>query len=429
MNTTTLMGEVLARGNLNAALRRVVSNKGAPGVDGVKVTELGSYLTQHWERIEGELVTGKYYPNKVRGVEIPKSNGGKRLLGIPTVLDRYIQQAIHQVLSKLYDPEFSKYSYGFRAGKNAHQALRQSQEYINAGRQDIIDLDLKSFFDMVNHDYLMSLLCKKVKDPMLLKLIRRYLQAGMLLGGVTQQRQEGTPQGGPLSPLLSNILLNELDKELEMRGHCFVRYADDFSIYLKSKRAAHRVRKSITKFLETRLRLKVNEEKSSTCRPMKFEMLGYGFVPTYRKGEKGKYNLRISPKSFKKLKLKIKRITRKTTPMTFDERIIHLNSLMYGWVNYFKLGKGWQKLKTLDEWVRNRLRYCIWKQWKKPNRRMKNFIRLGVVSNIAYAWSRSRMGGWRIACSPMMRTTVTIERLKQRGYLSFMEYYQKKVYG
>ena len=429
MNTTALLEEVLARGNLNAAFRRVVSNKGAPGVDGVKVTELGSYLSQHLERIKEELLTGKYYPNKVRGVEIPKSNGGKRLLGIPTVLDRFIQQSIHQVLSKLYDPEFSEYSYGFRSGKNAHQALRQAQEYINSGRQDIIDLDLKSFFDMVNHDYLMSLLCKKVKDPMLLKLIRRYLQAGMLLGGVTQQRQEGTPQGGPLSPLLSNILLNELDKELEMRGHCFVRYADDFSIYLKSKKAAHRVRKSITKFLETRLRLKVNEEKSSTCRPVHFEMLGYGFVPTYRKGEKGKYNLRILPKSFKKLKLKIKRITRKTIPKTFDERIIDLNSLMYGWVNYFKLGKGWQKLKSLDEWVRNRLRYCIWKQWKKPNRRMKNFIRLGVVSNIAYSWSRSQLGGWRIACSPMMRTTVTIDRLKQRGYLSFMEYYQKKVYG
>ena len=207
MNTSELMKEILARGNLNAAYRRVLSNKGSHGVDGVKVTDLASYLSLHWQRIESELLTGKYYPNQVRGVAIPKSNGGKRLLGIPTVLDRFIQQAIHQVLSKVYEPDFSEYSYGFRAGKNAHQALRQAQTYINLGRQDIIDLDLKSFFDMVNHDYLMSLLCRKVKDPMLLKLIRRYLQAGMLIGEVSQSRHEGTPQGGPLSPLLSNILL------------------------------------------------------------------------------------------------------------------------------------------------------------------------------------------------------------------------------
>lgn len=429
INTTALMKEVLRRGNLNAAYQRVVSNKGSHGVDGVKVSELSGYLSKNWERIKSEILTGKYYPNKVRGVEIPKSNGGKRLLGIPTVLDRFIQQAIHQVLSKLYEPEFSEYSYGFRAVKNAHQALLQAQTFINEGRQDIIDLDLKSFFDMVNHDYLMSLLCKKIADPMLLKLIRRYLQAGMLIGGIEQKRMEGTPQGGPLSPLLSNILLNELDKELENRGHSFVRYADDFSIYLRSKRATKRVRKSITRFLEARLRLKVNKEKSGIRRPLQMELLGYGFVSSYKKGEKGKYHLRISPKSFKSLKLKVKRITRKTTPKTFDERITELNSLMYGWVNYFKLGKGWNKLKALDEWIRNRLRYCIWKDWKKPNRRMKNFIRLGVVSNIAYAWSRSRLGGWRIACSPMMGTTVTNERLQARGYLSFTEYYQKKFYG
>ena len=220
-----------------------------------------------------------------------------------------------------------------------------------------------------------------------------------------------------------------MDKELENRGHKFVRYADDFSIYLRSKKAAKRVRKSITKFLETRLYLKVNEEKSSICRPTKFELLGYGFVSTYKKGEKGKYNLRISPKSFKRLKLKIKWITRKSFPHSFDVRIAKLKSLMYGWVNYFQLGKGWQKLKTIDGWVRNRLRYCIWKDWKKPERRRKNFLRLGVNPNMAYAWSRSQMGGWRIACSPMMGTTVTIERLKRRGYIPFVEYYQKKVYG
>jgi group II intron reverse transcriptase/maturase len=424
-----LLKEVLARDNLARAYYRVFQNKGSGGIDGMKVTDLSAYLSQNWTRIKEEILTGKYYPKQVLGVEIPKSNGGVRLLGIPTVVDRFIQQAIHQVLSQLYEPDFSEFSYGFRAGKNAHQALRQAQQYINEGRQDIIDLDLKKFFDMVNHDFLMSLLYRKVKDPMLLKLIRRFLQAGLLLGGVQQNRTQGTPQGGPLSPLLSNILLNELDKELEMRGHCYVRYADDCSIFLRSKRAAIRVRKSITRFLEQELYLKVNEEKTSICRPVHYELLGYGFVSTYRKGEKGKYNLRISPKSFKRLKLKIKRITRKTTPKTFDERITDLNSLMFGWVNYFKLGKGWAKLKAIDEWTRNRLRYCIWKQWKKPNRRMKNFIRLGVIPNMAFAWSRSRMGGWRIAGSPMMKTTVTVERLKQRGYLSFEEYYVKKVYG
>lgn len=432
MNTlkeASLLSKVLSRGNLTLAYQRVVSNKGSHGVDGMKVEDLQKYLASHWQRIKTEIENGSYRPELVRGIKIPKPKGGERLLGIPTVLDRMIQQSIHQVLSEVYEPEFSEYSYGFRAGKNAHQALLQAKDYINQGRHHIIDLDLKSFFDLVNHDYLMSLLHRKVKDPMLLKLIRRYLQAGLRLPDQDYERKQGTPQGGPLSPLLSNILLNELDKELEKRGHCFVRYADDFSIYVKSKKAAKRVRKSITKFLEERLRLKVNEEKSGIRRPIQMELLGYGFVPTYRKGEKGKYNLRISPKSFKRLKQKVKWITRKTLPKTFDERIMNLNSLMYGWVNYFKLGKGWTKLKELDEWVRNRLRYCIWKDWKRPHRRMKNFIRLGVVDNIAYAWSRSRMGGWRIACSPMMGTTVTIARLKQRGYQSFMEYYQKLVYG
>lgn len=431
----SLLGKVLARGNLIEAYHKVVRNKGSAGVDGVKTSELADYLSKHWDRIKAEIETGRYFPDKVRGIEIPKDNGGKRLLGIPTVIDRLIQQAIHQVLNGLFDPDFSKFSYGFRRGKSAHQALRQARFYINEGRQDIIDLDLKSFFDMVNHDYLMSLICRKVNDPLLLKLIRRYLQAGILQAGTQVKddlaiaRHRGTPQGSPLSPLLSNILLNELDKELEKRGHKFVRYADDFSIYLKSKKAAKRVKRSITKFLETRLYLKVNEDKSSICRPTKFEMLGYGFVPTYKKGEKGKYNLRISPKSFKKLKQKIKRLTRKSLPYSFDVRIAKLNSLMYGWVNYFQLGKGWQKLKVIDGWVRNRLRYCIWKDWKKPDRRKKSFIRLGVEAGMAYAWSRSRMGGWAIACSPIMGTTVTIKRLEQRGYISFLSYYQKKVYG
>lgn len=424
-----LLERILSRSNLERAYDQVVRNRGSSGVDGVEVYDLANYLHNNWLRIKTQIEAGTYRPQPVLGVEIPKPNGGIRLLGIPTVIDRLIQQAIHQVISPLWEGDFSAYSYGFRPGRNAHQAVLQAQTYINEGYQDIIDLDLKSFFDEVCHDLLMSLLRGKVKDKRLLKLIRRYLQAGLLLGGVMTPRPKGTPQGGPLSPLLSNILLNELDHELMRRGLRFVRYADDCSIFLRSLRSARRVKQSVTQFIERRLRLKVNEQKTGIRRPVHFELLGYGFIPTYRKGERGKYNLRVSPKSFKRLKLKIKGITRKTSPMSFDERIDRLNDLVRGWVNYFKLANTWTKLKELDPWVRNRLRYCIWKQWKKPDRRRRAFIQLGLQPNQVYAWSRSRMSGWAIACSPIMRTTVTLERLQKRGYLSFTEYFLKVVYG
>lgn len=269
----------------------------------------------------------------------------------------------------------------------------------------------------------MALLRTKVKDKFLLRLIRRYLQSGLMLGGVEMARQEGTPQGGPLSPLLSNILLNELDQELENRGHRFVRYADDCSIYLRSKVAAKRVLSSITRFLEEKLLLEVNQEKTQICRPVKFTLLGYGFVSVYRKGVKGKYRPRVAPKSLKRLKLKLKGLTRKTRPLALSDRIKQINRLMKGWLHYFKYAHCHQKLKELDGWVRNRLRYCIWKHWKKPEKRRRSFIRLGIEEGQAYAWSRSRMGGWAIACSPIMRTTLTLERLSRRGYLSFAQYY------
>jgi len=420
-----LLKKVLHPVNLSKAQRKVVSNKGSAGVDGMKVSELPDFMQEHREELINAIESGNYQPQTVRGIEIPKISGGKRLLGIPTVIDRMVQQAIHQVLSPLYEVEFSPYSYGFRPNKGAHQAIAKSLGYINSGYQDIIDLDLKSFFDVVNHDLLMSILYRKVKDERLLRLIRKYLKTGIMLGGATQERIEGTPQGSPLSPLLSNILLNELDKELTKRGHRFVRYADDCSIFLSSKQAAKRVLESITGFIEQKLKLKVNTEKTSICRPVNFHTLGYNFISTYKRNEKGKYRLRVSPKRFKLMKRKVKEITRKTRPLSFNQRIAELNSFMKNWIGYFRYAFMQGKLKDLDAWIRNRLRYCIWKHWKKPNKRMRAYIRMGIPKGQAYAWSRSRLGGWAQSCSPMMRTTVTISRLKRRGYIDFSEYYQR----
>ena len=301
----------------------------------------------------------------------------------------------------MYEVEFSPYSYGFRPQRGAQKAIYQSLSYINSGYQDIIDLDLKSFFDVVNHDLLMSILYRKIKDKRLLRLIRKYLKAGIMLGGATQERLEGTPQGSPLSPLLSNILLNELDKELTQRGHRFVRYADDCSIFLSSKSAAIRVLESITNFIEQKLKLKVNTEKTKICRPVTFHTLGYNFISIYKRGAKGKYRLRVSPKRFKLMKQRVKEITRKTRPLSFDQRLAELNSFMKNWMGYFRYAHMHMKLKKLDVWIRRRLRYCIWKHWKyrpkgaheylenrqramsNPNKRMRSYIRLGVRPGMA----------------------------------------------
>ncbi len=411
------------------AYNQVLRNKGSSGVDGVKTEDLPRHLMYHWETIKNELLAGKYQPKVVKGVKIPKPQGGTRQLGIPTVLDRVIQQSIHQVLSSIWEPEFSPYSYGFRPGRNAHQALAQVTDYINSGRQWIIDLDLRKFFDKVSHDHVLSLISKRVGDKTLLQLIGRYLRSGMFENGLVKPRREGTPQGGPLSPVLSNILLNELDKELEKRGHKFVRYADDCSIFLTSRRAAERVLKSITRFIENKLHLEVNKDKTKICRPVNFVLLGHGFVSSYKKGDKGKYRLCIAKKSWRRLKEKIKVITRKTSPITISERIEKLNRLMYGWVNYFKHATGYQMFKELDSWIRCRLRYCIWKMWKRPKRRLRAFLQLGISKSWAIRYAYSRMGGWRIACSPIMGTTVTEERLRLRGYIPFLEYYLKAKYG
>ena len=421
-----LLNNILRKENLKTAYENLVRNKGSSGVDRISVDSLKPYLHEHWPRLKEELQQGCYHPQAVLGIAIPKRSGGERQLGIPTTFDRMIQQAIHQELSPMFEPEFSCYSYGFRPGKSAGQAIAQALTYINGGYKYIVDIDLKSFFDEVNHDYLMNLIKRKVRDAQLLRLIWRYLRSPMQINGKLQKRRKGVPQGGPLSPLLSNIVLNVLDKELEQRELLFVRYADDFSIFVKTGRAAHRVKRRITGFIENRLHLTVNTKKSAIRKPLNYEYLGFAFESAYRKGERGQYQLVVSKDSLTELKYKIKGITRKTIPASFDERIQRLNLLMRGWLNYFKPASIFGKLKAMDGWVRNRLRYCIWHHWKKPRRRAKNLIRLGIPEHMAYQWAYSRMGGWAISCSPILITTITLDRLKSRGYKSFLEYYLEK---
>lgn len=418
-----LMTKILGRTNLKAAYENVIRNKGSSGVDGITTNDLKGYLQRHWTRLKEELESGQYQPKAILGVSIPKRNGGERLLGIPTTFDRMIQQAIHQELSPQFDPEFSPFSYGFRPGRNAGQAIRQAMAYINEGHGRIVDIDLKSFFDEVNHDYLMNLLKRKVKDPQVLRLIWRYLRSPLQVEGKMHKRRKGVPQGGPLSPLLSNIVLNELDQELGKRNLKFVRYADDFSIFLKTSRAAHRVKRRITRFIEEKLHLLVNTKKSAIRKPLGYEYLGFAFESTYKKGDRGHYQLVVSHGSLEELKYKIKEITRKTYPASFDERIERLNLLMRGWLNYFKPASMYGKLRSIDGWVRNRLRYCIWHHWKKPRRRAISLMRLGVPQHMAWQWAMSRAGGWVISCSPILNTTITLERLKSRGYKSFLDYY------
>jgi RNA-directed DNA polymerase len=420
-----MIEQVLNRRNIMRAYRQVVSNKGSAGVDGISVKELYDHLTQNREQIESDIRKGTYLPQPIKGVEIPKSNGKTRLLGVPTVTDRMLQQAVAQVLAAKFEMEFEDYSYGFRPNKNAQKAVLKAQEHINSGYQHIVDIDLKSFFDEVDHCILLQLLYRKVKCPLTLRLIRKWLRAPILINGKLIKRRKGVPQGSPLSPLLSNIMLNELDKELERQGFRYVRYADDFSIYTKSNTAARKIGNSTYLFLKDKLKLPINREKSGIRKPVNFTTLGFGFVPTYIKGEKGKYQLVVSEKSWKSLKEKLKTITRKTTPMTFGERIQKLKEVSLGWINYFRLASIQAKLKELDGWLRNRLRYCIWHNWKKPERKRKNLIQLGVDQDHAYQWSRTRMGGWAVAQSPILGTTITLERLRKRGYEALLTHYEK----
>ena len=420
-----MIEQVLNRRNVMRAYRQVVSNKGSAGVDGMSVKELYKYLSENRNCIETKLRNGTYLPQPILGVEIPKSNGKTRLLGIPTVADRLLQQAVGQVIAIRFEMEFEDNSYGFRPNRNAQQAVLKAQEYINSGYQHIVDIDLKSFFDEVDHCFLLQLLYRKVKCPLTLRLIRKWLRAPILIDGKLVKRRKGVPQGSPLSPLLSNIMLNELDKEMERQGLRYVRYSDDFSIYTKRKSEARKTGNSIYLFLKNKLKLPINREKSGIRRPVNFTILGFEFVPTYVKGERGKYQLVVSEKGWKTLKQKLKTITRKTTPCTFDERIQRIKEVQRGWLGYYRIASIQVKLKDLDSWLRNRLRYCIWHHWKKPERKRKNLLRLGVDQNHAYSWSRTRKGGWAVAQSPILVTTITLERLRKRGYESMLELYQK----
>lgn len=420
-----MIEQILKRKNILSACKQVVSNKGAAGVDGMTVNELPMHLQLNLKSLCTRIRSNLYQAQSIKGVEIPKENGKKRQLGIPTVVDRLLQQAAHQIISPMFEEEFTGHSYGFRPQRNAHHAIMQAQKHIHEGYDHIVDIDLKNFFDEVDHEILLRLLFVKVKCRVTLRMIRKWLRVPILINGKLVRRRKGVPQGSPLSPLLSNIMLHELDKELEKRGHRYVRYADDFSIYTKSRKAARRVGNNIYLFLNNKMKLSINRKKSGIRKPVQFKLLGHEFVPTYKKGDKGKYQVVVSDKKWKSLKRQLKQITQKTAPLTFDQRIAKLKSIHQGWINYFRMASIQSKLKELDAWLRNRLRYCIWEDWKKPERKRKNLIRLGVPNGQAYAWSRTRMGGWAIAQSPILGTTITIERLIKRGYQSMFSYYEK----
>jgi group II intron reverse transcriptase/maturase len=418
-----MIEKVLEAGNLTKACKEVVKNKGAGGVDKMPVKKLKAFLDTNREVLRESVRRGEYIPQPIRGKHISKGNKKKRLLGIPTAVDRMLQQAVLRIVMPQYEREFSEESFGFRPNRNTHQAVSKALNYINSGFQNIVEIDLKSFFDEVNHVLLLQLMHRKVKCKETMRLLRRWLRAPIEIDGKLVKRRKGVPQGSPISPFLSNVILDELDKEMERLGLRFIRYADDFSIYCKTKAEAVKANNLVMIFLSDKLKLPVNTDKSGIRRPVNLQVLGFGFVPTYRKGEKGKYQLIVNNKKFKSFKEKLKEITRKTTPMSFDERIEKLNSTIRGWMEYFKYASIQQKLTKLDGWLRNRLRYCIWHHWKKPEKKRRSLIRLGVPYDQAYAWSRTRKGGWAVAQSPILGTTITIKRLKKRGYTPMVELY------
>jgi len=384
-----LVERLVERENMRKAYAQVKKNKGAAGIDNMSVESLGTYLKEHWLKIKEQLVKGEYKPKPVKRVEIPKPDGGIRKLGIPTVLDRLIQQGIYQILSPIFEPAFSRSSFGFRSGKSAQQAIIQAKEYQTGGRKWVVDMDLAKFFDEVNHDKLMSKIAKKVKDKKLLLLIRRYLQAGVMENGLLRGSDKGTPQGSPLSPLLSNIVLDALDRELEERGHAFCRYADDCNVYVKSRRAGQRVFESITRFVEEKLKLKVNRDKSAVARAHQRKFLGYSF--TWHEKPK----IRVPKESVKRLREYLKTIFRKGNGRNLQKFITgDLNPILRGWINYFRLAEVKIFAEDIDGWVRRRLRLILWKQWKRPWTRRKRLMEAGLSEERAVMSAFNRRGSW-----------------------------------
>ena len=412
-----LMGQILSRENLQAAIKRVEANKGAAGVDGITTRQLREYVQKHWPEIKLRLQEGTYKSSPVRKVEIPKPEGGLRVLGIPTVIDRFIQQAILQVLTPLFDPGFSPHSYGFRPGKRGHDAVEQARKYIEEGYCIVVDIDLEKFFDRINHDILMSRVARKVKDKKLLKLIRSYLNSGIMVEGIRVRTEEGTPQGGPLSPLLANILLDDLDKELERRGLRFCRYADDCNIYVKTKRAGERVKQSITRYLEKKLRLKVNEGKSAVDRPWKRKFLGFSFY------KQKAIKVRIATKSLKRLKDKIREITNPTWSISMNERIQRLNQYLTGWIGYYALADTPSVLEGLEEWIRRRLRLCLWLQWKRVRTRIRELKALGLKKSQAEEIANTRKGAWRTTKTPHLHKALGNAYWQSQGLMSLTQRY------
>ena len=415
-----ILEQILSPDNLNIAYKSVIRNKGMGGIDNMSCEQLLPWLLTNKESLIRSLLDGSYRPNPVKRVEIPKENGKKRLLGIPTVVDRMVQQAINQVLTPIYERHFSKTSYGFRPRRGCHDALRGAQRIISEGYKYVVDLDLERFFDTVNHSKLIEILSRTIKDGRVVSLIHKYLRCGIMNNGLFEANKEGTPQGGPLSPLLSNIMLNELDKELERRGHPFIRYADDAMIFCKSQRAATRVKESITRYIENSLYLKVNKEKTIVSYVRGVKYLGYSFYV-----RKGQCQLTVHPKSKAKMKSRLRELTSRSNGWGYAKRKQKLKAYIRGWIGYYHLANMKRFLLETDEWLRRRIRMCIWKAWKKIKTRVANLIKCGIDKNTAYQWGHTRKSYWHTAKSKITHTSITNDRLCRAGYATLMGEYLK----